>query len=163
MNQRIPLYLLTGFLGAGKTTLLNQLVQLPDFARTLVIINEFGSTPLDHKLVTRSNEEQIVELSSGCICCTIRGDLAKTLSDAHWRFSRDNQRMFDRVIIETTGLADPSDCALKAVQIKEIWRFNDSAKDRRWVGETGGFDNYPIKHPFIVAGKTPMRITESFG
>lgn len=68
MNQRIPLYLLTGFLGAGKTTLLNQLVQLPDFARTLVIINEFGSTPLDHKLVTRSNEEQIVELSSGCIC-----------------------------------------------------------------------------------------------
>ena len=105
---RIPLYLLTGFLGAGKTTLLNQVVKHPDFARSLVIINEFGSTPLDHKLVSRSTEEQVVELSSGCICCTIRGDLAKTLADAPWRFSRQGQRQFDRVIIETTGLADPA-------------------------------------------------------
>lgn len=121
MNQRIPLYLLTGFLGAGKTTLLNQLVQLPEFARTLVIINEYGATPLDHKLVTRSHEEQIVELSSGCICCTIRGDLAKTLADAAWRFSRNNQRMFDRVIIETTGLADPAPVLRTVIETPKLF------------------------------------------
>ncbi|MDZ7869303.1 MAG: GTP-binding protein [Rheinheimera sp.] len=107
-HERIPLILLTGFLGSGKTTLLNQLVQLPEFSRTLVIINEFGETSLDHLLVSKSSDEQIVELSSGCICCTIRGDLAKTLSDATWRFARNGVRQFDRVVIETTGLAEPT-------------------------------------------------------
>lgn len=106
--QRIPLYLLTGFLGSGKTTILNQWVQDPAFSKALVIINEFGETSLDHLLVSRSTEEQIVELSNGCICCTIRGDLAKTLTDISWRFSRNGVKSFDKVIIETTGLADPS-------------------------------------------------------
>ena len=64
-HERIPLILLTGFLGSGKTTLLNQLVQLPEFSRTLVIINEFGETSLDHLLVSKSSDDQIVELSSG--------------------------------------------------------------------------------------------------
>ncbi|GHG70315.1 ATP-binding protein [Alishewanella longhuensis] len=106
--NRLPVYLLTGFLGSGKTTLLNYLVKQPEMARTLVIINEFGSVSLDHLLVSHTNEDVIVELGSGCLCCTIRGDLAKTLRDIHWRFSRHGQRQFDRVIIETTGLAEPA-------------------------------------------------------
>ena len=79
------------------------------FAKTLVIINEFGSVGLDHDLVAHSNEEDaIVEMSSGCLCCTIKGDLQKTLKDAPWRYAREGERWFEQVIIETTGLADPA-------------------------------------------------------
>lgn len=104
----IPVTLLTGFLGSGKTTVLNSLVRRREMARTLVIINEFGQIGLDHLLVAHSVEDIVVEMSSGCLCCTIRGDLVKTLRDAVWRFSREGQRQFDRVVIETTGLADPA-------------------------------------------------------
>lgn len=107
MSQRIPLFLLTGFLGSGKTTLLNHLVKQPQFARTLVIINELGGISLDHLLVSRSSEDNVIQLSSGCICCSIRGDLAQTLRDISWRFARNGVRQFDQVIIETTGLAAP--------------------------------------------------------
>ena len=105
----IPVTLLTGFLGAGKTTLLNRLIRQPELAKTLVIINEFGSIGIDHDLVAQSDEEDtIVEMASGCLCCTIKGDLQRTLRDAPWRFARDGRRWFDRIIIETTGLADPA-------------------------------------------------------
>lgn len=104
----IPVTLLTGFLGSGKTTVLNALVRRPEMARTLVIINEFGQIGLDHLMVTHSAEDIVVEMSSGCLCCTIRGDLVKTLGEAVWRYSRNGQRQFDRVVIETTGLADPA-------------------------------------------------------
>jgi G3E family GTPase len=106
-SDLIPVSLLTGFLGSGKTTLLNHLVHQPAMRDTLVIINEFGEIGLDHLLVAHSEENVVVEMSSGCLCCTIRGDLQKTLKDAHWRFARDAQRQFNRVFIETTGLADP--------------------------------------------------------
>ncbi len=107
-SPRISVSLLTGFLGSGKTTILNSLMQRPELNRTLVIINEFGEIGVDHDLVAQSSDEVVVEMSSGCLCCTIRGDLAKTLREAPGRFARGGERWFDRVIIETTGLADPA-------------------------------------------------------
>ncbi|NBC23175.1 MAG: GTP-binding protein [Gammaproteobacteria bacterium] len=106
--MQIPLTLLTGFLGSGKTTVLSHLVRQPELARTLVIVNEFGEVGLDHLLMSRVPDDAVVEMSSGCLCCTVRGDLVSTLKDAHWRYSRAGERQFDRVVIETTGLADPA-------------------------------------------------------
>jgi G3E family GTPase len=102
----IPLTLLTGFLGAGKTSLLNRLLQDPALNETAVIINEFGEIGLDHLLVERI-DDNIVLLQSGCICCTLRGDLV----DALEKLTRDldnHRAVFRRVILETTGLADPA-------------------------------------------------------
>jgi G3E family GTPase len=104
----IPVSVLTGFLGSGKTTVLNRLVRDPRMARALVIINEFGSIGLDHDLIVRSQDDMVVEMMGGCLCCTIRGDLLRTLREAPWRFARDGKCWFDRVVIETTGLADPA-------------------------------------------------------
>ncbi len=101
------LVVLTGFLGAGKTTLLNALLRDPAAADTLVLINEFGAIGLDHLLVERVEGDMLV-MTSGCLCCSIRGDLVSSLEDA--LRARDNGRMapFTRVVIETTGLADPA-------------------------------------------------------
>lgn len=104
----IPVTLLTGFLGSGKTTLINRALQEAQMADTLVIINEFGQTALDHHLVAHSQENVIEAMGSGCLCCTIRRDLVQTLRDITWRFSRAGQRQFRRVLIETTGLANPA-------------------------------------------------------
>ncbi len=102
-----PFTVLTGFLGAGKTTLLNRLLADPMLSDALILINEFGEVGLDHLFVEKVEGDMLL-MSSGCLCCTIRGDLIATLEDALRK--RDNGRIkpFSRVIVETTGLADPA-------------------------------------------------------
>lgn len=107
-SQKIPITLLTGFLGSGKTTVLNHWLQQPELAHTLVVINEYGDVSLDHQLVVSSTEQVVMAMENGCLCCSIRHDLIQTLNDSHWRFSRGGKRQFQRVLIETTGLADPA-------------------------------------------------------
>lgn len=102
----IPVTVLTGFLGAGKTTLLNRLLRRPELARTAVLINEFGEIGLDHLLVERV-EGDVVLLASGCLCCTVRGELVESLNRLAVQ-RNDGALDFDRVVIETTGLADPA-------------------------------------------------------
>lgn len=106
MTLPIPVTVLTGFLGSGKTTLLNALVRRPELARTAVLINEFGEVGLDHLLVERVDGD-LVLLSSGCLCCTVRGDLVEALGRLAER-AEAGEIAFDRVVIETTGLADPA-------------------------------------------------------
>ena len=103
----IPVTVLTGFLGSGKTTVLSHLLGQPAFANTAVVINEFGEISLDHVLVRKTSED-IVELQGGCLCCTARGDLLGALQDLFRRRKHGMVPPFARVVVETTGLADPA-------------------------------------------------------
>jgi G3E family GTPase len=103
----IPVSVITGFLGSGKTTLLARLLRDPGMSRTAVIINEFGAVGLDHDLVETS-DESFVRLSNGCLCCNVRSDLTLTLGDLAARRAAGTVPPFERVVIETTGLADPA-------------------------------------------------------
>jgi len=107
-EQRIPVTVLTGFLGSGKTTLLNKLLRRPELADTAVIINEFGEIGLDHLLVEKSDDEGMVTLNSGCLCCTVRGDLVRTMSELFLKRAKGEVTPFKRMVVETTGLADPA-------------------------------------------------------
>jgi G3E family GTPase len=105
MSAPVPMTVVTGFLGSGKTTLIANLLRRPELSRTAVIINEFGEIGLDHELI-ESSEEDLVELSTGCLCCVMRGDLTNAVHRLMEK--RGEGRPFERIVLETTGLADPA-------------------------------------------------------
>ncbi|EJC81541.1 putative GTPase, G3E family [Rhizobium leguminosarum bv. trifolii WSM2297] len=107
LNDRIPVTILTGFLGAGKSTLLNRILKDPVMKDAAVIINEFGDVGIDHLLV-ESSGDSIIELSDGCLCCTVRGELVDTLANLMDAVQTGRVKPVKRVVIETTGLADPA-------------------------------------------------------
>ena len=112
VDERIPITLLTGFLGAGKTTLVNRLLSAPNAGKIAVIVNEFGEIGIDGDLIARANEDML-ELTNGCICCAAQGDLMDGLNRLFLRKIglAEPQVDFDKIVIETTGIADPSPLA----------------------------------------------------
>ena len=131
MDHRIPVTLLTGFLGSGKTTLLNKLLRQPGMKDTAVVINELGATGLDHLLVRNVEDTYIADntvlLGSGCLCCVLRTELADTLRDLYFKRMLMAIPAFDRLVIETTGLADPGPILanlLNADVIREHYRLD---------------------------------------
>jgi G3E family GTPase len=107
LAEKTPVVLLTGFLGRGKTTLLRHLLSHPGFGETAVIVNELGEVAIDHHLLRRVDERTVV-LGNGCVCCSLRGDLADELRDLLGRRDRGEIPAFRRVVVETTGVADPA-------------------------------------------------------
>jgi G3E family GTPase len=107
LAEKTPVALVTGFLGSGKTTLLSRLLAHPDMGETAVIVNELGEVAIDHHLLRRVDERTVL-LKSGCVCCSLRGDLADELRDLLGRRERGEIPHFRRVVVETTGLADPA-------------------------------------------------------
>ena len=127
----IPVTLLTGFLGSGKSTLLTQLLQDPKFCDTAVVVNEFGEVGLDGILIEH-NDDQIVEMTSGCLFCTIRGDIRETLLALHVQRERNEIPRFKRLVVESTGLADPAPVIHTLI--------SDPLLDRRYM--LGGYNHY---------------------
>src|SRR4051812_48410760 len=130
MTERIPVTVLTGYLGAGKTTLLNRILSEDHGRRYAVIVNEFGEVGIDNDLILNTDEE-LFEMNNGCVCCTVRGDLIRTLQGLLRRkdsvgAAGGNVRPFDAIIVETTGLADPGPVA-------QTFFVDDFLQSRTWL------------------------------
>jgi len=114
VKQRVPVTVVTGFLGSGKTTLINHILEGQHGRKVAVIVNEFGEVGIDGQLMISDGEEQLVEFNNGCLCCTVRGDLVRTLEGLMQRAD------LDAVLVETTGLADPAPVASTFIVADEI-------------------------------------------
>ena len=112
---KTPVTVLTGFLGAGKTTLLSKLLARPELARAAVLINEFGEVAIDHHLIREVKGDTII-LGSGCICCSVHGDLIRVLTELYGKAARGEIPPYDRVLIETTGISDPTSVVASVLQ-----------------------------------------------
>ncbi len=122
MDKLIPVTIITGFLGAGKTTLLNRILTEEHGQKIAVIENEFGEESIDNDLLVRNEDEEIITMNNGCICCTIRGDLAENLIRL-MKKKKEGSAQFERVIIETTGLADPGPVAQTFFMDEDVSQF----------------------------------------
>jgi G3E family GTPase len=120
-STRRPVTVVTGFLGTGKTTLLGKILSDPSMANTAVLVNEFGEVGLDHHLLRRVDERTVL-LGSGCVCCTTREDLVGALLELLDLDQRGEIPRLDRVVVETTGLADPAPILQLPRQTRKIWR-----------------------------------------
>lgn len=141
-DRRIPVNVLSGFLGAGKSTVLNHLLRQPELAGTAVLINEFGQVGVDHLLVERV-DESVVLLGSGCLCCAVLGDMGRALKGLFMRSLRREILPIARVLVETSGLADPAPVALSLAEdpflpcatLPRRWRYHRSRR-YPWAGTT---------------------------
>ena len=179
VKSRIPVTLVTGFLGSGKTTLINAALSSPDLAKTVVVVNEFGEVGLDHQLFA-SSSDSVVVLENGCLCCTVRSDLVGTLNSLYHARQAGEIPTFDKVVIETSGLAEPGavlQAFLSEPTLEGLYRVagvltlvdavnwpgtSEAARGVGSAGRAGGPDpDYETRHGRPVTDRTARPVSAS--